>query len=169
MPLHFPTTLTKKSVVLTVISILLFGCSQSVKATLVPVADSTPSPTNTPPAVIKYSGENNFIFLSIEENGYAHLFIQSENPLDLPLTRITTGKWNDIAPALSPDRTQLAFASDRSGFWDLYVMDLKSGDTINVNLKTGRIENLRNKQIYNAEPFSDVQFEVYQKGGLLGK
>jgi len=52
---------------------------------------------------------------------------------------------------------------------DLTRMDLKSGDTINVNLKTGRIENLRNKQIYNAEPFSDVQFEVYQKGGLLGK
>ena len=52
---------------------------------------------------------------------------------------------------------------------DLTGMDLKSGDTINVNLKTGRIENLRNKQIYKAEPFSDVQFEVYQKGGLLGK
>ena len=52
---------------------------------------------------------------------------------------------------------------------DLTGMDLKSGDTINVNLKTGRIENLRNKQIYKAEPFSDVQFEVYQKGGLLAK
>lgn len=48
-------------------------------------------------------------------------------------------------------------------------MDLKDGDQIKVNLKTGEIENLRNKKVYAAEPFSEVQFEVYQKGGLLGK
>ncbi|MCX6254794.1 MAG: hypothetical protein NTV31_10000 [Bacteroidia bacterium] len=48
-------------------------------------------------------------------------------------------------------------------------MDLKNGDQIRVNLKTGAIENLRSKKNYTAEPFSDVQFEVYQKGGLLGK
>lgn len=48
-------------------------------------------------------------------------------------------------------------------------MDLKDGDKIKVNLKSGEIENLRDKKVYAAEPFSDVQFEVYQKGGLLGK
>jgi 3-isopropylmalate dehydratase small subunit len=48
-------------------------------------------------------------------------------------------------------------------------MSLKNGDPIKVDLKTGKIENLRNKEVFNAEPFSDVQFEVYQKGGLLGK
>jgi homoaconitate hydratase family protein/3-isopropylmalate dehydratase small subunit len=52
---------------------------------------------------------------------------------------------------------------------DLAKMDLKNGDNIKVNIKTGQIENLRNKKIINAEPFSDVQFEVYKKGGLLGK
>ena len=52
---------------------------------------------------------------------------------------------------------------------DLAKMDLKNGDNIKVNIKTGQIENLRNKKIIKAEPFSDVQFEVYQKGGLLGK
>jgi len=43
------------------------------------------------------------------------------------MTRITSGDWNDIAPALSPDGSRLAFASDRNKYWDLYLMDLQSG------------------------------------------
>jgi 3-isopropylmalate/(R)-2-methylmalate dehydratase large subunit len=52
---------------------------------------------------------------------------------------------------------------------DLTKFDLKEGDFIRINLKTGLIENLRSKIFFNAEPFSDVQLEVYRKGGLLGK
>jgi 3-isopropylmalate/(R)-2-methylmalate dehydratase large subunit len=52
---------------------------------------------------------------------------------------------------------------------DLTGNDLVDGDNIKVNLKTGEIENLKNHHIFRAEPFSDVQYEVYQKGGLLGK
>jgi len=48
------------------------------------------------------------------------------------LTRITDGDWNDVAPALSPDRKQLAFASDRNGFWDLYVMQLNTADVTQI-------------------------------------
>lgn len=46
--------------------------------------------------------------------------------------------------------------------------DIKDGDRIKVNLKTGEIENIRTNIIYKGEPFSDVQFEIYQKDGLLG-
>ena len=46
--------------------------------------------------------------------------------------------------------------------------DIKDGDRIKVNLKTGEIENIRTIKIYKGEPFSDVQFEIYQKDGLLG-
>jgi 3-isopropylmalate/(R)-2-methylmalate dehydratase large subunit len=45
--------------------------------------------------------------------------------------------------------------------------DIIDGDNISVNLKSGEIKNLRDNKIYNAEPFSDVQFEIYKKGGLL--
>jgi TolB protein len=38
------------------------------------------------------------------------------------------GDWDDIAPAVSPDGLQLAFASNRSGKWDLYFLSLESGD-----------------------------------------
>lgn len=52
-------------------------------------------------------------------------------------------------------------------FKGLTATDMKDGDHIRVNLKTGEIENLRSKKVYIAEPFSDIQFEVYKKGGLL--
>jgi 3-isopropylmalate/(R)-2-methylmalate dehydratase large subunit len=51
---------------------------------------------------------------------------------------------------------------------ELDKIDLNNGDSIRIDLKKGEIENLRNKKICNTEPFSDVQFDIYQKGGLLG-
>jgi len=47
--------------------------------------------------------------------------------------------------------------------------DLKNGDNLRINLITGHIENLRIRKVFKGEPFSDVQLEVYHKGGLLGK
>jgi 3-isopropylmalate/(R)-2-methylmalate dehydratase large subunit len=49
----------------------------------------------------------------------------------------------------------------------LNELDLANGDTLKINLKTGEIINLRNSRITFAEPFSEVQFEIYQNGGLL--
>lgn len=47
-------------------------------------------------------------------------------------------------------------------------MKLQDGDKIRVDLKTGEIFNHRTGITSSADPFSDVQFEIYQKGGLLG-
>ncbi len=108
-----------------VISLLVAGCAQtSAVATPTPFPTFALTSTNAAPA-IEYKGGGNLAFLSIEENGYAHIF--AYDPKDLPLTRITTGNWSDIAPALSPDHTRIAFASNRNGFWDLYVMSLQTG------------------------------------------
>lgn len=107
-----------------VLCILISACSQQS-------ADVAPTPivtqenvVETEPTITLKDGSD-FVFLSIEENGYAHLFLY--HPQNYPLTRITTGEWNDVAPALSPDKKQIAFASDRNDVWDLYVMDLQSG------------------------------------------
>lgn len=51
---------------------------------------------------------------------------------------------------------------------ELDSSDIQNGDTIKVNLRTGEIVNLRNKSHFRADPFSEVQYEVYLKGGLLG-
>jgi TolB protein len=65
------------------------------------------------------------VVLSLEENGFAHLF--AYQTATTPLTRLTYGEWNDIAPALSPNGRQIAFASNRRGFWDLYLLDVTEG------------------------------------------
>ncbi len=45
--------------------------------------------------------------------------------------------------------------------------NLKNGDKIRVNFKSGEVKNLNSNEIYYAVPFSDVQLEIYQNGGLL--
>jgi len=47
---------------------------------------------------------------------------------------------------------------------DLGITD---GDRVRINLKNGIIENQANNKNVAADPFSEVQFEIYQKGGLL--
>lgn len=131
MPLHSPAFSARILIVLTLAVFLLFGCSQPAQE--IPVPRNSPEPVfefTSAPAVIRHGGEDHTVFISIEENGYAHLFAYQLQ--GLPLTRITTGEWNDIAPALSPDRTQLAFASDRNSFWDLYVMELQTGNVTQI-------------------------------------
>ncbi len=66
------------------------------------------------------------IVLSLYEAGYSHLF--AYQVMATPYTRLTSGPWNDITPAISPDGRWLAFASDRSGAWDLYLLDLHSAE-----------------------------------------
>jgi len=46
-------------------------------------------------------------------------------------------------------------------------MDMIDGDIIRADLRKGTIINMRNNKETSAEPFSDIQFEIYQKGGLI--
>jgi Tol biopolymer transport system component len=57
----------------------------------------------------------------IDDSDGVHLY-----SLDLStneLTQLTSGNHQDLYPAWSPDRSQVAFASDRDGGFDLYVMN----------------------------------------------
>lgn len=46
--------------------------------------------------------------------------------------QLTDDPADDTMPALSPDGTQIAFASSRSGNWDIYVMPVDGGRPIQV-------------------------------------
>ncbi|MGC1379214.1 MAG: hypothetical protein WA821_23490 [Anaerolineales bacterium] len=89
--------------------------SPSATATLEPTQTLTPLPADAIPTFI----------LSLSDNGYAHLFAYS--PGKLPMTRLTNGLWDDVSPRLSPDGTKIVFASNRNDYWDLYLLDLTSG------------------------------------------
>jgi TolB protein len=104
---------------------MLMSCSP--QTTPLPEATVTLKPTATEvivPVVLKNAQE--MVIFSYEEDGYAHLFAYI--PEKMPLTRITSGDWDDITPAASPDGEKIAFTSNRNGFWDLYLLDLSSGD-----------------------------------------
>jgi TolB protein len=119
---------TRTLLPLILLAALLVGCSQPFN-TPTPTETVTPTPTATATST-PIPGIQDVVLLSMEENGYAHLFFYV--PQVLPLTRLTYGAWDDVSPALSPDGSQVAFASNRGGTWDLYVLNLDSGETTRV-------------------------------------
>ena len=105
----------------------------SCAGTLTPATQALPVPTVQPSETvtpISLTETHDIVLLSLEENGYAHLFFYI--PQQLPLTRLTYGEWDDTSPALSPEGTRVAFASNRNGTWDLYILNLISGDITRV-------------------------------------
>jgi TolB protein len=109
--------------------------SNSPSPTASPTA--TPTKTSTPQSPTATTGSTTSpglgsplqagtILASIAEGGYSHLF--AYQPGSPPLLRLTNGAWDDITPAASPDGRLVAFASNRDGQWDLYTLDLQSGD-----------------------------------------
>ncbi|MFA6125961.1 MAG: aconitase/3-isopropylmalate dehydratase large subunit family protein [Bacteroidales bacterium] len=46
-------------------------------------------------------------------------------------------------------------------------LDLVEGDRIRVNYENGVITSLKNNKTVQAEPFSEVQLEIYKRGGLF--
>lgn len=95
---------------------------------------STPSPSKPTQAMSLPESASPFsqglLIVAIDEAGHTHLF--AYQPLGAAFTRLTAGAWDDRSPSLSPDGTRLAFASNRDGQWDLYVLDLSSGNLTRV-------------------------------------
>ncbi len=114
--------------------------SKTPTASKTATASNTPTPSNTPTAsatlpavtVDPNAWEQGLLVLSLQEGLDSHLFVYQPLAQDagsvLPFLRLTTGNWQDVAPALSPDGKQLAFASNRNGQWDLHLLDLGSGE-----------------------------------------
>ncbi|MGC9365117.1 MAG: aconitase/3-isopropylmalate dehydratase large subunit family protein [Fidelibacterota bacterium] len=48
-------------------------------------------------------------------------------------------------------------------------LDLQNGDTVTVHLQHGTIQNRRNRKTARIQPFSEVQMDIYQRGGLLNR
>jgi TolB protein len=75
--------------------------------------------------------------MALNEGGNTHLFAYQPEQFGegqpLPLTRLTYGPWDDINPAISPDGQTIAFASNRGGYWDIYLMDLDTGSVTRLS------------------------------------
>jgi len=162
------TNMHRSGTVLSLIVITIFftlaflGCEQytspsPVFPTVSPTIEisSTPSTTSTLPI----HEQNDVMILSIEENGYAHLFAYM--PGKLGFTRLTFGEWSDITPSISPNGKSVAFASNRGGYWDIYTLDLQSG----------QVSQLTNTPEYDSSPSwspdgAYIAYETYRNGSL---
>lgn len=74
-------------------------------------------------------------------NGAGDIYSMALNSSGEPagdLTRLTTNSATDRQPVVSPDGTRIAFASDRDGDFDIYVMKTARESTSNVPLKLTR-------------------------------
>src|ERR1044071_1030860 len=80
------------------------GCSpQAIPTSATTISVEPPTATEKFIPVASKNAEKVVIF-SYEEDGYAHLFAYS--PEQMPLTRISSGDWDDITPSPSPDRSE---------------------------------------------------------------
>lgn len=62
------------------------------------------------------------VFASTRHAPYSHLYTK---PVDgATVTQITDGPASDAQPVFSPDGSRIAFCSDRSGHWDIWVIDV---------------------------------------------
>lgn len=110
----------------------------------------TPQPLIQPVSEAEIPG---ILVLSLSEAGYYHLF--AYHPENFPLTRITYGEWHDLDPAISPDGSQIAFSSNRGGQYDIYLL----------NVLTGQTSQLTNDLAYDGHPAwsSDGLWLAYEK------
>ena len=106
------------------------GLAASSTATdQVATSSSTPTDiplgeTGTPPST--HSVSQGTIAFGARVNGASHIWIYAAG--DPAPVQLTHGNWDDRDPSINPDGTRLAFSSNRRGYWDLYLLDLVTGE-----------------------------------------
>lgn len=75
------------------------------------------------------------VFASTQHRPTADLYLKTID--GRTVTQLTAHPGNDIMPALSPDGARVAFASDRSGRWQLYVMSTGGGQAVQLTESAG--------------------------------
>jgi TolB protein len=67
---------------------------------------------------------------STRHHEQADLYLKSID--GVALTQLTSDLAADVQPTFSPDGRRIAFASNRAGDWDIWVLDIAQGDVVQV-------------------------------------
>jgi TolB protein len=108
-----------------------------VLADTIQITLTTPTSTQEPLSIQPKTPTTNFtqhtkdiLIVSMADGNHKHLF--AFHPHLLPLTQLTDGGWDDIDPAVSSDGRKIAFTSNRNGYWDLYYLDITTGEIFQI-------------------------------------
>jgi TolB protein len=71
------------------------------------------------------------VFASTQHRATADIYIKKIG--GRAITQLTADPANDVMPALSPDGKRIAFASDRNGTWQLFVMGSAGGRAVQLS------------------------------------
>lgn len=88
------------------------------------LAPSAPAAATAVPRPVQAAETEAFV-VAARDGGRSHILAQLPGAAQPYL--LTAGGWDDRDPAVSPHRDQLAFASNRDGNWELYLLDLGDG------------------------------------------
>lgn len=67
------------------------------------------------------------------ETGEEYLeVIRNELGQPYPIYSLTSGNFNNAFPYFCPDNRRIAFQSDRDGNWEIYLMDIESGQAVRL-------------------------------------
>lgn len=103
-------------------------------------------------------------YVRLGADGYQHIWLASRDGHGA--RQITSGAWDDVRPSWSGDAAQIAFASNRSGNWEIYTLRLDDNSLVRLtddpaedtdpdwSWATGRIAFQSNRSGPNPEIFS---------------
>jgi Tol biopolymer transport system component len=100
------------------------ACNGSACSAWHPVIGKTPDgsdPVPDGPAPAAVGGATDILFASTRDAGSLQIYLMHADG-SAP-TRLTNSQANNRAPVWSPDRTRIAFTSDRTGFSHIYLMN----------------------------------------------
>jgi TolB protein len=117
-----------------------------------------------------WSSDGNFIFFNIiseykSQNGIYQINLQNNN-----INPVIKSRWRDMCPSVSPDNTNIAFISNRSGTNQIWVYNLNTrllrqitGSKVNnLNTDWGKIEWLDNtKLLYSGYSLTDSKETIF--------
>lgn len=82
--------------------------------------------------------EKRMIFSSTRHSLFPNLYLKNVD--GVAVTQLTSDPSSDIQPAFSPDGKRIAFASNRSGNWDIWIIGIDGGPAVQVT--QGRSDEL---------------------------